>query len=100
MIFRAEDMEYSSTLQQWLSGVQKVFTAADTVVIAGPEERHFAAHRAILASHSGYFKSLLATVVPDANTLLLPNVASESFDVLLTFMYSGYLNIHQHNIYR
>jgi len=93
-------MEYSSTLQQWLSGVQKVFPAADTVVIVGPEERHFAAHRAILASHSGYLKNLIATIVPDTNTLLLPTVASETFDVLLTFMYSGYLNVHQHNIYR
>lgn len=93
-------MDYPSTLQQWLSGVQKVFPAADTMVIAGPEERHFTAHRAILASHSGYLKNLVTNCAPDTNTLHLPGVASDSFDVLLAFMYSGYLNVHQHNIYR
>ncbi|XP_059487319.1 zinc finger and BTB domain-containing protein 8A.1-B-like isoform X1 [Neocloeon triangulifer] len=90
-------MDYS--VQQWLSGVQKVFPAADTVLVVGPEERHFAAHRALLANNSGYLKNLLANMLPDTHTLMLPNIPAECFDVLLTFIYSGYLNVHQHNIY-
>ncbi|XP_065335373.1 zinc finger and BTB domain-containing protein 8A isoform X1 [Cloeon dipterum] len=90
-------MEYS--VQQWLSGVQKAFPAADIVLVVGPEERHFAAHRALLSNNSGYLKTMLASLLPETQTLHLPNISADAFDVLLTFIYSGYLNVHQHNIY-
>ncbi|XP_069684012.1 B-cell lymphoma 6 protein [Periplaneta americana] len=66
----------------------------------------FAAHRAVLASHSGYLKALLtaaATSPTSGNsntvTISVPNVSPEAFAPLLTFMYTGYLDVTHENIY-
>ena len=63
----------------------------------------FAAHRAVLASHSGYLKALLtaATTPGSSNTITIsvPNVSPEAFAPLLTYMYTGYLDVTHENIY-
>lgn len=70
-----------------------------------PASTHqFAAHRAVLATHSGYLKALLtaaasATNNANAVTIAVPNVSPEAFAPLLTFMYTGYLDITHENIY-
>lgn len=56
----------------------------------------FAGHRALLASHSGYLKAQLVT---DTHTVVVPNVAPEVFAPLLTFMYTGYLDLTPDNVY-
>lgn len=62
----------------------------------------FAAHRAVLASHSGYLKALLTAAASGTSntvTIAVPNVSPEAFAPLLTFMYTGYLDITHENIY-
>ena len=62
----------------------------------------FAAHRAVLASHSGYLKALLtaaAAATSNAVTIAVPNVSPEAFAPLLTFMYTGYLDVNHENVY-
>ncbi|XP_049767728.1 zinc finger and BTB domain-containing protein 5 [Schistocerca cancellata] len=73
---------------------------ADVVVsvggAGGAEARQFAAHRAVLAAHSGYLKALLATAGP---AVCLPTVAGDAFAPLLAFMYTGVLDLNRDNIY-
>ncbi|KAJ9599777.1 hypothetical protein L9F63_026375 [Diploptera punctata] len=72
-----------------------------------PTSTHqFAAHRGVLASHSGYLKALLtaAATSPTSGssntiTISVPNVSPEAFAPLLTYMYTGYLDITHENIY-
>lgn len=62
----------------------------------GRAVHQFAGHRALLASHSGYLKAQLS---PDTHSVAVPNVAPEVFAPLLTFMYTGYLDLTPDNIY-
>lgn len=68
-----------------------------------PASTHqFAAHRAVLAAHSGYLKALLTAATSATNntvTIAVPNVSPEAFAPLLAFMYTGYLDITHDNIY-
>ncbi|PSN49365.1 hypothetical protein C0J52_12219 [Blattella germanica] len=72
-----------------------------------PTSTHqFAAHRAVLATHSGYLKALLTAAVTSPTsgtsntvTISVPNVSPEAFAPLLTFMYTGYLDVTHENIY-
>lgn len=76
-------------------------TPADVVVNVGgagaaSRPQQFAAHRAVLAAHSGYLKALLAAA-PEAVTV--PSVGGDAFAPLLTFMYTGFLDLTAENIY-
>ncbi|XP_067015828.2 zinc finger and BTB domain-containing protein 42 [Anabrus simplex] len=76
-------------------------TPADVVVNVGGS-RQFAAHRAVLATHSGYLKALLSSSgagSENAMSISVPNVSPEAFAPLLTFMYTGYLDVTHDNIY-
>ncbi|XP_054281482.1 hypermethylated in cancer 1 protein [Macrosteles quadrilineatus] len=66
------------------------------VVGSGRSVHQFAGHRTLLASHSGYLKSQLT---PDTHQVTVPNVSPEVFAPLLTFMYTGYLDLTPENIY-
>ncbi|KAF4530830.1 hypothetical protein B566_EDAN015996 [Ephemera danica] len=87
-------------LRAWLRDAQactSLLAPADVVVSVGSQgERHFAAHRAVLAAHSGYLKAALLGSPP---ALALPNLSAEAFAPLLAFMYSGYLELSHDNIY-
>lgn len=65
---------------------------------AGSQTHQFAGHRVVLSAHSGYLKSMLADE-SDRRQLLVPNVSAEVFAPLLTFMYTGYLDLTPDNIY-
>lgn len=75
--------------------------APDVILEIGPLPfSRFAAHRAILAAHSGYLRSVLR---PDERIpecpIYVPNVTAEHFTPLLTYMYTGFLDINVENIF-
>ncbi|CAH0388247.1 unnamed protein product [Bemisia tabaci] len=75
-------------------------TIPDTIIHVGTDDnmQKFSGHKIILSSQSGYLRSLLATQEA-APEIYITNVNAEIFGILLTFMYTGYLNINTENIY-
>ncbi|KAL3271043.1 hypothetical protein HHI36_021543 [Cryptolaemus montrouzieri] len=72
--------------------------APDVSLQVGPSMTHFSAHKAILSAHSGYFKAALVNH-GDMEPISVPNVNVDEFSYLLTFMYTGYLDLNIRNIY-
>ncbi|XP_050299374.1 telomere zinc finger-associated protein isoform X2 [Anthonomus grandis grandis] len=72
--------------------------APDVTLQVGPSMTHFSAHRSILSMHSGFFKAALANHA-GLSPILVPNVNVDEFSSLLTFMYTGYLDLNITNIY-
>lgn len=73
---------------------------------AGPTSVRFVAHSIVLGMHSGYLRSAIrldenATIVGAGNELVLylGNVTAEQFGPLLTYMYTGYLDLNMDNIF-
>ncbi|XP_045468774.1 zinc finger and BTB domain-containing protein 8A [Harmonia axyridis] len=73
-------------------------SAPDVSLQVGPSMTHFSAHKAILTAHSGYFKAALVNHT-DTEPISVPNVNVDEFSYLLTFMYTGYLDLNIRNIY-
>lgn len=81
----------------------------DIIVEVGPPPyARYAAHSALLSAHSGYLRSAirpderntldtagLSTVPP----IYVPNVTAEQFAPLLTYMYTGFLDLNIENIF-
>lgn len=72
----------------------------------GPTSVRFVAHSIVLGMHSGYLRSAIrldenAAVVAAGNELVLylGNVTAEQFGPLLTYMYTGYLDLNVENIF-
>lgn len=63
----------------------------------GRQSHQFAGHRSLLSSQSGYLKSLLAS--SETNQIVVPNISPDVFAPLLTFMYTGFLDLNPENIY-
>ncbi|XP_065218429.1 telomere zinc finger-associated protein [Planococcus citri] len=57
----------------------------------------FFAHKFILSNHSGYFKTLLATY--KGYEVHISNINAQTFAYLLTFMYTGHLDLNALNVY-
>lgn len=75
--------------------------APDVILEIGPLPfSRFAAHSAILAAHSGYLRSVLRPDerIPDC-PIYVPNVTAEHFTPLLTYMYTGFLDLNVENIF-
>ncbi|KAJ8917235.1 hypothetical protein NQ315_002252 [Exocentrus adspersus] len=70
----------------------------DVALQVGPNLTQFSAHKAVLSAHSGYFKAALANHA-GAAPISVPNVNVDEFSSLLTFMYTGYLDLNIANIY-
>lgn len=73
----------------------------DVILEIGPPPcSRFAAHGALLAAHSGYLRSAIR---PDdrhiESAIYLPNLTSEQFAPLLTYMYTGFLDLNMENIF-
>lgn len=68
----------------------------DVLLQVGPTATQFAAHRAILISHSGYFKSVFTH---QTSPIIVANVGAAEFTSLLTWMYTGFLDLNLENIY-
>lgn len=68
--------------------------------IGPPPYSRFVAHSALLAAHSGYLRSAIR---PDDRHLespvYLPNVTADQFSPLLTYMYTGFLDLTMENIF-
>lgn len=76
----------------------------DVVVEVGPPPfSRFPAHLTILSSQSGFFRAAVNRTsevgkVSD-NTIYLPNITVEHFTPLLTYMYTGFLELNFENIF-
>ncbi|XP_055304948.1 uncharacterized protein LOC129569805 [Sitodiplosis mosellana] len=75
--------------------------APDVILEIGPLPfSRFAAHSTLLAAHSGYLRSILR---PDERIqdcpIYVPNVTAEHFTPLLTYMYTGFLDLNVENIF-
>ncbi|XP_057663690.1 telomere zinc finger-associated protein [Diorhabda carinulata] len=70
----------------------------DVSLQVGPNLTQFSAHKVVLATHSGFFKAAIANQ-HGSSPLLVPNVNVDEFSSLLTFMYTGYLDLNIGNIY-
>lgn len=73
---------------------------------AGPSSARFVAHSLVLGMHSGYLRSAIrldenTAIVGAGNEfiLYLGNVTAEQFSPLLTYMYTGYLDLNVENIF-
>lgn len=86
----------------WLtSSVTTSASAPDIILEIGPLPfTRFAAHSTLLAAHSGYLRSAIR---PDERTMdtpiYVPNITAEHFAPLLTYMYTGYLDLTIENIF-
>ncbi|XP_036339585.1 uncharacterized protein LOC118748934 [Rhagoletis pomonella] len=72
----------------------------------GPASARFVAHSIVLGMHSGYLRSAIrldenAGIAGTGNELILylGNVTAEQFAPLLTYMYTGYLDLNVENIF-
>ncbi|KAG5892509.1 hypothetical protein JTB14_034507 [Gonioctena quinquepunctata] len=70
----------------------------DVVLQVGPGMTQFSAHKAVLAVHSGFFKAAFGNHT-GTTAISVPNVNVDEFSSLLTFMYTGYLDLNISNIY-
>ncbi|KAJ8953633.1 hypothetical protein NQ314_007238 [Rhamnusium bicolor] len=70
----------------------------DVSLQVGPSLTQFSAHKAVLSAHSGFFKAALVNHA-GATPISVPNVNVDEFSSLLTFMYTGYLDLNIGNIY-
>lgn len=92
----------------WLTSTTAAVVASsnasspDVILEIGPMPiaRQFIAHSAILIAHSGYLRSILR---PDERIsecpIYVPNITAEHFAPLLTYMYTGFLDLNIENIF-
>lgn len=74
----------------------------DVIVEVGPPPlSRFPAHSAILSSQSGFFRAAINREVGklSENPIYLPNITVDHFTPLLTYMYTGFLELNFENIF-
>ncbi|XP_037931073.1 uncharacterized protein LOC119665892 [Teleopsis dalmanni] len=90
------------------TGTGLMSTPPDVVLEVGPAPSvRFVAHSMVLGMHSGYLRSAIrldenASIIGHASTnaiLYLTNVTPDQFAPLLTYMYTGYLDLNLENIF-
>lgn len=79
-------------------------TPPDVILEVGPTPSiRFVAHSIVLGMHSGYLRSAIRldenTRQPSDLVILLSNVTADQFAPLLTYMYTGYLDLNMENIF-
>lgn len=80
-------------------------SSPDLIIEVGPSPfTRFPAHSSILSSQSGYFRAAIFRLSESGgklneNVIFLPNISVEHFTPLLTYMYSGYLELNFENIF-
>lgn len=96
---------FSNWLTSATASTSAMPTAAsvpDVILEIGPMPmtRQFVAHSAILIAHSGYLRSIIRPDerIPDC-PIYVPNITAEHFAPLLTYMYTGYLDLNIENIF-
>lgn len=86
----------------WLtSSVTTSSTPPDIILEMGPLPfTRFAAHSTLLAAHSGYLRSAIRPDDRPIDTpIYVPNITAEHFAPLLTYMYTGFLDLTIENIF-
>lgn len=86
----------------WLtSSVTTSASPPDIILEVGPLPfTRFAAHSTLLAAHSGYLRSALRHDDRTMDTpIYVPNITAEHFAPLLTYMYTGFLDLNIENIF-
>lgn len=78
--------------------------APDVIVEVGPPPfSRYPAHSSILSSQSGFFRAAIGRAGEVGklaeNPIYLPNITVEHFTPLLTYMYTGYLDLNFENIF-
>lgn len=76
----------------------------DTIIEVGPPPfTRYAAHSALVSAHSGYLRAALrsesSTGSTDTVPIYVPNVTADQFTPLLTYMYTGFLDLNIENIF-
>lgn len=79
-------------------------SSPDVILEVGPQPfTRYPAHSGILSSQSGYFRSAIIRMSESGklneNVIFLPNINVEHFTPLLTYMYTGYLDLNFENIF-
>ncbi|GAB0091184.1 uncharacterized protein DMENIID0001_059970 [Sergentomyia squamirostris] len=71
-----------------------------TLDIGPPPSKRFAVHSSIVIHHSHYLRNFLGDCRDSTEkNLYLPTIASEHFNILLNFMYTGFLDISSENVF-
>ncbi|XP_058834517.1 uncharacterized protein LOC131691858 [Topomyia yanbarensis] len=76
----------------------------DTIIEVGPPPfTRYAAHSALVSAHSGYLRAAIRSDRPTVNAdtipIYIPNVTTDQFTPLLTYMYTGFLDLNLENIF-
>lgn len=77
----------------------------DVMVEVGPPPfARFPAHSTVLSSQSGFFRAAINRVLENGkltadNCIFLPNITAEHFTPLLSYMYTGFLELNFENIF-
>lgn len=85
----------------WLTTTSTNAPPPDIVLEVGPPPFvRYAAHSALLSAHSGYLRSAIRPEERSYDTpIYLPNVTQDQFSPLLTYMYTGFLDLSIENIF-
>ncbi|EDS36388.1 conserved hypothetical protein [Culex quinquefasciatus] len=90
----------------WLAPPPTTSLPPDTIIEVGPPPfTRYAAHSALVSAHSGYLRAALRSDSSTGSTtaetipIYVPNVTAEQFTPLLTYMYTGFLDLNIENIF-
>lgn len=84
---------------------QPSHSSPELIIEVGPSPfTRFPAHSSILSSQSGYFRAAIFRLSESGgklneNVIFLPNISVEHFTPLLSYMYTGYLELNFENIF-
>lgn len=79
-------------------------SAPDVIIEVGPPPfSRFPAHSSILSSQSGFFRAAISRINEvgklQENSIYLPNITVDHFTPLLSYMYTGFLELNYENIF-
>lgn len=79
-------------------------SAADVIIEVGPPPfSRFPAHSTVLSSQSGFFRAAIGRLTEagksQENLIYLPNITVDHFTPLLSYMYTGFLELNYENIF-
>jgi hypothetical protein len=79
---------------------------ADCILEVGPVSTKYAVHSTLVTFHSGYLRAVIRSenLYTDGNgdkaiPVYIPNITNEQFYPLLSYMYTGYLDLNVDNIF-
>ena len=91
--------QYCIDLMQILNDFRKHNVLCEVVIVV--HGRHFYAHRNVLAAASPYFRAMFSSSMREqieSKPVILENITPDVMDELLSFMYTGSINITPFNV--